>query len=245
MRQNKTQLIYLFVVSSMLVLGCSMRYNNIPRVSNFGSKSNSFQTGHYVKAQNHIADTINTLENYLHKLDASPPFETAPSKKFATSNTPPVVDKITSGYTDTTQQSDTTKHYDIDKSLIRGSGTMFAIATGLNAALLITPVYNFLFIGLLLGLALLVIGYFVSKFVENARETRTRPVKLRAKNYSKAGQVKKAFNTLMIISASSFSLALITAATGSFDLPIFFFIVGMIALWGGLLVGLVYLVLSV
>jgi len=145
---------------------------------------------------------------------------------------------------DSITKADTLSPYDVDQKLIKGSGTMFAIASGMNAALLITPLYNYLNIVLLLGLALLIIGYFVFKFVENTKQNRIQPIKYRAQSYAKLSQIKKAFNILMIISGSAFSLALMTATLGSFGLPIFFSAIGLIALLGGLIVGLVFLIMG-
>jgi|GEM_PF-2202563 len=250
MKRNRRKISLLIVLIVTLLFGCAQRHSHIPRVHKFSHQSNKFvSSGHYVqprKARAMDASAIIVVPKTLNgpsmgnnidikREHALTPFEV---EKVIKSDPTPAI------HIDSVIKADTVSPYEVDKSLIKGSGTMFAIASGMNVALLITPLYNFFNIGLLLGLALLIIGYFVFKFVENTKQNRINPIKLRSKTFAKRNQVKKAFNILMIISGSGFSLALMTAATGSFGLPIFFSAIGLITLWAGLIVGLVYLIMG-
>lgn len=249
MKRNRGKNSFLIVLSVTLLFGCAQRHSHIPRVHHFSNMHTKIlRSGHYVQPNQRLAVTTpqpklgTELEKVNSSIDLIPTSKLSDVRLELDNLKKPL--KKPQWRNDSITKADTLSPYDVDQKLIKGSGTMFAIASGMNAALLITPLYNFLNIGLLLGLALLVIGYFVFKFVENTKQNRIQPIKYRAKSYAKRSQVKKAFNILMIISGSAFSLALMTAATGSFGLPIFFSAIGLIALWGGLIVGLVYLIMG-
>lgn len=246
-------MIHNFKASSLLVLcflsllfaSCAQRYGNIPRV-HVKAKHKTFRSnGHYVSPSKTnpqraaVENRVVTAFQYDEAQKAStevllPKGNIIQKRIHNTVRTKETIDSL--------NQDDSLGRHEIDKSLIKGSTSLLVVATGLNAAILIAPSYSFLFIGLLIGLGLLVIGYFIAKFVENSRNNKVFPVRVRSKAAKDRSQLKKAFNISMIISGSSFALALFTAATGSFALPFFFFILGMVTLYVGLLVGLIYVI---
>ncbi|MFT5512699.1 MAG: membrane protein YqaA with SNARE-associated domain [Bacteroidia bacterium] len=225
--------ILLILLCSLLIASCAQRYSKIPRV-HFQKKTNTYSTGHYVNTRLQ-QDEAHLLSANTDVCDSTERQETK-----ATTDKPKRVKKL-----NTLPPNDSTSNYQVDQNLISGSGALFTIATGINAALLIAPLHNFVFVGLLLGLGVLVLGYFISKFIENTNQNRLRPNRYKVGQPKNRDQLKKAFNISMIVSGVSFALALMTAATGSFALPFTFFILGMITLWVGLLIGLVYLVMGV
>ncbi len=226
---------------SLLLISCAQRYNNIPRV-HVKAKHQSFKsTGHYVSDSKRIEQvkiSEQPVDTISHFTESSPSNVLLPGKpKFSThlnhkKYTP----------SDSLIETDTTTKREVDKSLIKSSTSLLVVTAGFNAGMILAPSYSFLFIGLLVGLGLLVIGYFISKFVVNSNENKVFPIRVRTKRQNNRSQLKKAFNILMIISGSSFAVALFTAATGSFALPFFFLILGMITLYAGLLVGLIYVI---
>lgn len=229
----------------LLLFGCAQRYNNIPRVHVSPQNKTYRSTGHYVPKSAKVTQkthttSMDTVSSNLvgRSTDNKLAIEES-SINYTLQNKTKVKVPIDSSGT-----SDSTTNKEVDKSLIKNSTGLFVVAAGMNAAFLLTPTYNFMFIGLLIGLGLLVLGYFVSKFIGNANDNRILPIKYRSRLGRNRSQLKKAFNICMIISGSSFVLALFTAATGSFSLPFFFFVLGMITLYGGLLVGLIYVIVG-
>ena len=229
--------ILFILLSSLLFVSCAQRYSKIPRV-HFQKKTNTYSSnGHYVNA----AREQNKPQ--LHSTNHAVIDSTKSQETKAKTVKPKPGYRIRKRSTQIT--TDSTSNNEVDKNLISGSGALFTIAAGINAALLITPLHNFLFVGLLLGLGVLVLGYFISKFIENTNQNRLRSNRYKLGQPKNRDQLKKAFNISMIVSGVSFALALMTAATGSIALPYTFFILGMITLWVGLLVGIVYLVMGV
>lgn len=245
---NTVKLSILTIVSCFVLVSCAQRYSNIPRVHHNPKHKTFKSNGHYVKVS--PANTISTGQFYSEEeaIDSLKPLTFSSNKepiKSVFSRIPEEVKPLQRFLQiDSVPSRDTLQKDEVDKSLIKGSTGLFVVATGMNAAFLLTPAYNFMFIGLLIGLGLLVIGYFISKFIQNTGDNRIFPVKYRAKRRNDRSKLKKAFNLLMIISASSFMLALLTALAGSWDAPIFFFILGLVTLYAGLIVGLIYLLMG-
>jgi hypothetical protein len=236
-------LICLFI--TMLLLGCTHRYRNIPRVHFSTKKSNAKSQGHYVSSKN--------AQDFRQKNMTTSQVDSIDTKLAKTK--PQILPRIkTKSFQNTHQHalfdidslplSDTVSDYAVDKSLMKNSSVLFAFVAAANAGILLAPLINYLLIGLLIGLGLLVLGYFVSKFIENAKENRIQPYRYKIGGYGNREQLKKAFNITMIASGSAFALALFTTATGSFALPYFFFILGLLMLYAGLLIGLIYLVMG-
>jgi hypothetical protein len=232
------------IFASLFAVGCVQQYRNIPRVHHNSKHAPYKSNGHWVNTSpSHI--TVDSLPDdrmhvqpttQLTKVKSNQSQVTSwPQTKIRKAHDTPSIDSL---------GLDSVSKYDVDKSLTRGSAGLFVVAAGMNVAFLLTPVYTFMFIGLLIGLGLLVLGYFISKFIENVNDNRIKPKKIRFAADPKRDKLKKAFNISMIVAGSSFTLALITATTGSFSLPFFFFILGMISLWGGLLLGLIYVLMG-
>ncbi len=249
LKRHARLLTYLLVALSVFS-SCKQRYGYIPRSFSTSQTAQSGQhySGHYVQSEKTKAIQTRTFNpneaQPLTRLYSGQSSKLTAPRHTAHRFVKPrkfIQEKTFNTPIDSTR--DSTNRSSVDPTLSKGSEIIFGVAAIMNVAMLFTPFYNYMFLAILIGLGLLVIGYFLNQLVKNMRKNRVKPLKNKDAADARR-RLKKVVGTLFIVSGSLFMLALVFLGLGFFDASFFFAIFGIIAFYAALLAGFIYLLLG-
>ncbi len=236
----------------LLLSSCARQYTKIPRKFSMSQTKtkHTFPTGHFVEyPKTKVQYTIPVIakrnqDSLCHHINK--PHITSNHVKATAIYTQLQDSRIEVGDMNRieTEPVDSITKYHPPKNLQVGAITLFTLFAGSNVVYLIAPSVGFLFIGFLIGVGLLTIGFILSKFISNAKMNRIIPEKIRLKGYRSNSSLRKAFKILMLLSGVFFAIALISLGLFMYELSFVMAVLGLTCLYAGLLVGLIYLATS-
>lgn len=256
MRTNaKLPLSLIAIVVAVMFSACTTRYGHLTRRVDFSKKKQhpTFHSGHYVRESPANTPEPAVLATEIQKketISSVPPAREAialpPVQHINRHNqnlTPP--DTLVERPSKDTVMNPPDSKARPDSKLYHGSITAFSIAAATNLALVSTARFNFMALALLLGLGLVVVGYFIGKLVTNMADNNTHPPRGSTPFNASREQLKRVVQIFFLTAVSLFVLSLMVALLQAFELATGLLILGLIAFWAGVLGGITYLLMGI